>query len=1406
MTSKKNRIFSILLTMLLLFSFCSTAFALNIVDEDLYDYYEYYEDGAWQDLNTVMYTDTADGDVGYCIEHEAKPPRPSVDYVPYDISNLFNNYTLTGIQAILNRGYPADNNGFSDEAAFYATANALRFWIKESCGQGYDFMILSNGRVRAKSGGEAVWNWCLELLQYARNQDVGGSASVYVTPSSPKWTLSNEQLTTTLSVSSSNGYSITASDPNVTISGYTGGRSDRLTVTAPASLSGTSVSLYLTAIAGSVHTVDLGFYEPDGSTRQKLVFVEMVSGTTGQSKTISITGEFYDLTVNKTDASTGTALDGAKFKLTSSGTTIGLTQTAAGKYSAGGTLTEFTTNGGTAILTGLPAGSYQLTEVSAPSGYMVSDAKSITLNKNTSVTVANTPAALTVLKKDAVSGDALPGATFTLLDSAGNPVAITSAGDGSYTVSNNGSTTFTTGSDGKAIIRQLPKASYTLREAAMDGYNTLADVAVSFTGANVVTVENQPTVLEFTKTDSVTSEALDGGTFRISDSNGTAMLLAKLEDGVYRKSPDGTDTFTTNKGNATIYGLSAAQYTVTEVSAPNGYTKDADKTVTVTSSGKATVTMADSPMALRFSKTDALSGSAIDGGKFSLYSGEELIKLRKVEDGVYAPAANGSTTFTTHNGSALIAPLAAGSYIISEEQAPAGFAAAVDVTATVTESSTSANPSVASMQDKSLALTVNKVSSITKQPIGGTAFRLYNSRGNSIKVSAMAGHDGWFAVDANGDDDFAIPASGSAFILYLPQGSYELKEVSAPDGYAISRGTSTAVVGSYNTYTVPASVTVENEPLAMLLDKVDASDKSPLGDVAFKIKDSEGKYLHFTRQDDGNYYVTSDGDDTFKTNAEGLASVLFIPTGTYTLEEQQHPGFAPTEAQEFTVTAENTASYPAKVGVENWPLYFTLTKTNKLTGKALANVPFKLTDSSGNALSYTQQEDGSYKVTASGADIFLTDADGKTLISHIPEGNYKLVEQTYDMYATHAEVTVTVANTNTEATPANASLENCPTAFVLTKVDAETKAALDNVKFTLKDASGNVVPIALMDDCTYRPAYAVGEDTVAISNATLTTDGNGEIVIHYLKHGTYTLIEQQKAGYAPLKDIAFEITSNHSTEAPLAITVENIPGMLVISKTDAVTKAALPGTRFKVLDESGNVIKLVQENGVYRPAKATETGMDELTVGADGTATVKYITGKVAIRETGTPAGYAYAADATATVGMTAISNENGDAALAMESVEISDQPLALRISKIHAKTLKPLKGAAFEIRSSDGTTPMTFELKDGIYWYSKAGSTTTITMDENAQALVCGLPAAKYKLVETVVPNGFFPEPAQDFTVQLSDTYEKPLEIIVTNTPEVKLGLDSDKWDDVLLMGGGILLLAGAATFIFIRKRRTTR
>lgn len=124
---------------------------------------------------------------------------------------------------------------------------------------------------------------------------------------------------------------------------------------------------------------------------------------------------------------------------------------------------------------------------------------------------------------------------------------------------------------------------------------------------------------------------------------------------------------------------------------------------------------------------------------------------------------------------------------------------------------------------------------------------------------------------------------------------------------------------------------------------------------------------------------------------------------------------------------------------------------------------------------------------------------------------------------------------------------------------------------------------------------------------------------------------------------------------------------------------------------------------------------------------------------------------------------------------------------------------------TADTATPLTLILKDGVYWYAETGTITTITLDSKAQAYVCGLPAGKYRLVESAVPSGFFPSPAKDFTLQLTDTSENPFEISVTNTPEVRLGLDSDKWDDVLLIGGVMLAAAGAVTFFVLRKKKRT-
>lgn len=1405
MNGKMKRLLGVILLFVMLGSFAATAMALNVTDHDLYDWFEYYRDGAWHDLNTIMYLDTLGGDIGYCVEHEAKPPRESTDYTPFDPATMFTGTTMTGIQSILNHGFPAFYGGLSDDDAFYATANAIRFWIKESCGQGYDFMLLSNNCIRVKSGGESVWNWCMELLNYARTQDVGSNATVHLSTLSPKWSLVNGQLVTTIGVSSTYGYSVTPNDSSVTISGYTGGRSDTLTITAPTSLIGSEVSLYFTATVGNVSTVDLGWYEPSDSTRQKLVFIEMITGTTGMSQIIGITGSFYDLTVNKTDAVTGNALDGATFQLTQNGSAVGLVQTAEGQYVSGGTITQFTTSGGTAVLSNLPAGNYKLVELSAPAGYLKSAEKTIALTSDSDVTIANLPAKLTLTKTNALTNAAMGGVVFTLFDGEGNPVSVSQIAAGQYRYDSGGGTTFLTGSDGEVAVSYLPIGSYTLREAALDGFVTQSDLAVSFTGYNAVSIRNQPTVLTVTKTDSVTGESLDGGIFQIKNENGDVILLTDVSDGVYYKDDAGGSTFTTSGGKATIYGLPAGQYTVTEIQAPQGYTRSEDRTGTVFNSSSpsapAAVAISDSPLALRFTKTDALTGDPVDGASFSLYSGETLVNLRMISEGVYTPDDNGSVTFTTAGGSALIAPLAVGTYIVSEELAADGYAPAADVSGTVTEDHSSEKPLIVTMADAPLALTIRKLDSVTGHPVDGATFQLFDSRGNAVSVSPIAGRSGWYCVDENGSADFAV-SGGNSTIVCLPQGAYELQEVSAASGYALATGTTTAVVGSYNTYTSPATVTVENKPLAVLLEKVDALDKSPLANVMFRITDANGDCLHFTLQEDGTYYVTDTGEDCFQTDSVGKVSILYIPVGTYTLEEQQHPGFAPTGSQEFIVTSENTVDYPSRIAVENWPLYLKVTKADKLSGEALENVEFKLLDSSGSALHFSVQEDGRYKVTTTGSNTFQTDENGEALISHIPVGTYQLVEQPYDGYGAHDQTTVTISNTNTEESPAAVSIENCPTEMVLTKVDAGTGTAITGVEFTLVDSGGETVSLAYLQDGTYRPASAVTDtESVELYTDRLVTDSSGQIRVQYLPQGTYTLDEQQVFGYAPLAGITFEITSAHSAESPLTMMVENVTASLVISKTNTVTQAALPGTRFQLLDENGAMIGLVlEEDGTYRPAGDAENAVNELTIGEDGTATVRYITGRVTIHESYALPGFAYAEDQVVEIGMAVT---DGDPSLAVTNVEIEDLPLTLKISKIHAKTLKPLNGAAFQIVPDSAETPVTFVLVDGVYWYSGAGTITTITMDSNAQAYVCGLPAGKYCLVESVTPSGFFPAPAQDFTLQLTDTANDPLELVVTNTPEVKLGLDSDKWDDVLLIGGGILLASGAAAFVLIRRKK---
>ena len=106
--------------------------------------------GNYNLLKTPYHYDKTTGNIAYCLEHKKDLPSSSAEHTDFDASALWGQNTVTGIQAIVDHGYPNSNGGLSEEQAHYATANVIRAWMKESADVGYEFMRV-DGQQRAVS-------------------------------------------------------------------------------------------------------------------------------------------------------------------------------------------------------------------------------------------------------------------------------------------------------------------------------------------------------------------------------------------------------------------------------------------------------------------------------------------------------------------------------------------------------------------------------------------------------------------------------------------------------------------------------------------------------------------------------------------------------------------------------------------------------------------------------------------------------------------------------------------------------------------------------------------------------------------------------------------------------------------------------------------------------------------------------------------------------------------------------------------------------------------------------------------------------------------------------------------------------------------------------------------------------
>jgi hypothetical protein len=460
--------------------------------------------------------------------------------------------------------------------------------------------------------------------------------------------------------------------------------------------------------------------------------VTTVSGTTSTA-TITNTRDTGGLTVFKVVSGQCEA-----------GTTFPVSISGPGGYSASHI---FTCSGGSYTFTGLPTGSYTITET-VPTGWTASGSpQTVTVSKGVTIgaTVTNTrdTGNLTVTK--AVSGWCESGTSFQ--------VVVT--GPGGYL----NSRTFTC-TGGSYTFTNLPTGSYTITETVPTGWTatgTPQTVTVSKGTTVGVTVTNTRDTGNLTVFKAVSGQCEAGTTFPVLISG----------PGGYSASY----SFTCTGGSYTFTGLPTGSYTITET-VPTGWTASGSpQTITVSKGTTVGATATNTRDTGSLTVFKAVSGQCEAGTLFPV--------------SISGPGGySASHTFTCTGGSYTFTGLPTGTYTISET-VPADWTATGSPQTAVVYKGVTVTAGVSNTRDTG-NLMVTKT--VTGQCDAGTLF--------PVSISGPGGYSASHTFTCTG---------GSYTFTGLPTGTYTISETPksgwtesiSPQTVAVSKGaTSTAAINN----------------------------------------------------------------------------------------------------------------------------------------------------------------------------------------------------------------------------------------------------------------------------------------------------------------------------------------------------------------------------------------------------------------------------------------------------------------------------------------------------------------------------------------------------------------------------------------------------------------------------------
>ena len=642
----------------------------------------------------------------------------------------------------------------------------------------------------------------------------------------------------------------------------------------------------------------------------------------GESKVLTFENTpLSAIIIRKVDSESGQPLEGAWFRIRYLGGTSGTGGTVVGEYK--------TSSNGTIVATGLKAGTYVCEEISAPDGYVITDAtETIYLSGKDqdviTVTFGNDKmGSLLIVKKDSVTGAPISDVEFFITDSDGSVIG---TANGRYVTDSAGTIRIDGLTPGMTIIAREVRAK--------DGYildDTPQSIKIKRNAVMTLEFRNQPKggVL-VKKVDAVTNAPISDVEFLVTDSDGNLIGNA---NGKFVTDSAGTFSITDITPGTTLV--------IKETRAKAGYIlDDTPQTVKVKSNDIVMVEFRNQPKGnLIIVKQDSVTKEPLEGVEFKI----------TYADGSYVDAEGGTLSstglyWTDKEGKITISGIS-GTIVATEVKSIPGY--------TIDENSRTQTVVVNPNDTQTLyfyntpvgGLQIIKSDKDSGKRISGVKFEIRKMNGEII---------GTYTTDSDG-------------VIYLPEaesGWYTVTELEAASGYLLDTTPHRIEVKDGQTATLEIT---NHKSSRILLHKVDKGTGKGIYGAVFLLYDSNHNPI-------GEYVTDQDG---YIYADEGLAD------GRYYLREiKAAPGYVldpelktiyvrygSTTEIEWTNTAECGQIQIIKKSADD-------NATNGLpAGTLLEGAVFEITDKAGNVV-----------------DTIKSDRNGRAISKTLPLSRYTIRE------------------------------------------------------------------------------------------------------------------------------------------------------------------------------------------------------------------------------------------------------------------------------------------------------------------------------------------------------------------------------------------------------------------------------